>query len=192
MQLPSFIRHVLPSLSLLVLVAVLLAGCGASRAPATAQYNAPQDETVYRARSINLGTMFPTGGLSPDPSVEMNSWARCSGEDCRPQRIWLAFSIRGTSQPGVLSNRDVKIRTSENTHTWPDERRRTTGAENKIPGSAGGELTRISMGLGTFRDIATSQRVSGTLGGENFSLSYEERAPLRAMLAKATGDAPSE
>ena len=176
-------RWTLAALGLLTLTALLLASCGTSRAPATARYQAASDKTVYRARDINLGTMFRTGGLSRDPSVALRSWATCSGEDCKPQRAWLSFVLRGSGRTNIVANRDVKITTDTNTHTWPEERQRQTSAFDITREKSTSEVTRIRMTLKTFRDIANSQqRVSGTLGNEDFTLSYEDRAPLRALL----------
>lgn len=176
----------LPSLALGVLLVAggLVAGCATSRDPATARYRAAQNEMVYRARDISLGTLFPTGGLSRDPIVEMSTWATCSGEGCRPQEVWLSFSIR-RSPSRVLSHRDVKMKTDTEVYTWTQQNRRSSGWNTQSPKS--GEITRLSMELSTFRDIAESRRLSGTLGGEPFSLSYEKRAPLRAMANKMRG-----
>lgn len=192
MRLFSFMDSLL-SAALLALTAVLLAGCATSRPPATELYKQAQNETVYRARAINLGTMFPTGGLSRDPSVALRSWATCSGENCQPRRAWFSFEMRGGGgESRVLSSRDVQIRTEGNVHEWPEERQRTTGESDLAGSGSTGELVRIRMSLSTLRDIAQSQRMSGTLGDEEFSLSYEERAPLRSMLEKASGAGESE
>ncbi|PSQ98627.1 MAG: hypothetical protein BRD48_06515 [Bacteroidetes bacterium QS_9_68_14] len=61
------------SLSLVALAGVLLAGCTTSRVPATARYKPAQNETMYQARRISLGTIFPTGGMSRDLTVSMSS-----------------------------------------------------------------------------------------------------------------------
>ena len=172
------------SLSLIALAGMLLAGCTTSRPSATARYKQTQNETVYRARRISLGTMFPTGGMSRDPEVSMSSWATCDGENCRPQHAWISFNIRGVAgRTNVLSNRDVQMRTAENLHEWPESRDRIQ-SELKAAG-AGSELTRIRMSMSTLRDIAQSKgQVRGQIGEEEFSLSYSARTPLRALLKK--------
>ena len=180
------------SLSLVALAGVLLAGCTTSRAPATARYKPAQNETVYQARRISLGTIFPTGGMSRDPTVSMSSWATCDGEGCRPRRAWFSFNIRGVAgRTNVLSNRDVQMRTGQNLHEWPESRDRIQ-SEMKASG-AGSELTRIRMSMSTLRDIAQSKgTVRGKIGEEEFSLSYSARAPLRALLNKIDSNASQQ
>ena len=166
--------------AVVLLAALFLYGCGTtSSAPATTRYRQGADETIYRARSISLGTMFPTGGLSQDPTVRLQGWATCEGRDCRPQRAWLSFVLRSPNgRSNVVSNRTVSIQTDTEQHRWPESRKRfgNMGEDNS------GELTRIRMSIGTFRDIAESQRRRGQIGTEDFSVSYEDRAPMRALL----------
>lgn len=172
----------LPVLSLL-----LLAGCATSQDPVTVQYQEVEDRTVYRARPINLGTMFPTGGLSRDPVVEMRSWATCSGQDCQPQQAWFAFNLR-RSDSRIVSRRDVRLETDEEVYRWSRDNERFGDWNTQSPRS--GEIVRISMDISMLRDIAESERLSGRLSGERFSLSYEDRAPLRALLERINGQDP--
>lgn len=172
----------LPALSLL-----LLAGCTTSRDSVTVQYQESEDRTVYRARSISLGTLFPTGGLSRDPVVEMRSWATCSGQDCQPQQAWFAFNLRRT-ESRIVSRRDVRLETDEEVYRWSQENERFGEWNAQSPKS--GEIVRISMDISMLRDIAESERLSGRLSGERFSLSYEDRAPLRALLDRMDGQDP--
>lgn len=181
----------LSSLSVLFVAALFMVGCASSREPATARYSASQNEMMYRASDISLGTMFPTGGLSRDPSVALRSWATCSGENCQPQRVWFSFVLRSSmARSNVLASRNVEMVADGNVHEWPEERQQfadrttSTASSMQLPGSSGNELTRISMSLSTLQEIAQADGVSGTFGGEDFSLSYDDRAPLRAFAEK--------
>lgn len=166
----------------LVLVALLLAGCVTSRKPATSQYHAARNETVYRIRPINLGTIFEGSGLGSDPRVSLRSWATCSGQDCRPSAAWISFSLQRTSkQMQITSDRSVTIKTDGNVYTW--EQKNVTGS--RAPTS--GEVARVELDLSALQDVATTKVLNGSIGGSEFSLSREERKPLRALHSMITG-----
>ena len=166
----------------LILSALLLAGCTGSRPPVTARYQSAANETIYRARSIGLGTLFESGGLGQDPRVSLRGWATCSGENCHPREAWLSFSLqRSAKEMQLVSDRSVRIETAQDAYTWN---------QKNVPGSrapTSGEIVRVSLDMATLEDIATTKRFQGTIGGEGFKLSYEEREPLRALYEKASG-----
>lgn len=172
---------------LAMLAAFLWAGCATNRPSATVQYRPGQNEMIYRARPISLGTLFESGGLGQDPRVGLRGWATCPGEGCQPQQAWLSFSLqRAAKQMQLTSDRSVTLRTDHEVYSW--EQKNVVGANAPTHG----EIARVSFQMSTLKDLATSQRVRGTIGTEEFSLSYEEREPLRALYAKATGSASAD
>lgn len=176
-------RASFPKLHLLALLAFLLAGCVTNRAPATARYQSSRNETVFRTRTIGLGTLFESEGFGQDPRVVLNGWARCPGEHCHPNEAWLSFSLRRSAKEmQIVSDRSVTIATDREVYSWQQE----DVAGSRAP--THGEIARISLDMSTLEDIATTQRFRGTIGGEEFSLSREEREPLRALYKKVSGE----
>lgn len=172
---------------LAILAAFLLAGCATNRAPVSVHYRTNQNETVYRTVNIDLGPLFESGGLGQDPRVGMRGWATCPGENCQPREAWLSFSLqRAAKQMQLVSDRSVTLRTDEEVYSW--EQKNVVGSRAPTHG----EIARIALGMDALKDVATAQNVTGTIGSEEFSLSREERAPLRALYEKATADGAEE
>lgn len=184
---PSTPLHRLPLLlAIFALSAALLAGCGSSRPSASANYRQARNEMVYRTRPIDLGALFESGGLGIDPRVSLRGWAACDGENCQPSEAWLSFTLqRGSKEMRVVSDRSVTIKTAEDVYTWQQGDRRNSGNElvQEMRGApTSGEIARVELDWATLKDIATTQEFRGTIGGKDFSLSYDEREPLRAMM----------
>lgn len=157
---------------------LLLAGCASNRESVTSRYLADQDVTTYRTGSIGLGSIFGGSGLGSGSRVSLRGWAQCQGQDCQPSEAWLAFALSGSSRELRLASRSISMRADEQRYDWPQRAvQRPTRTTNPVRG----EIARISMSLGALESIAFAQSVSGTISDEAFTLSYEERQPLRNL-----------
>lgn len=157
---------------------LLSAGCATSSEPLSSSYDDDSDRTRYETRRINLGNMFSGSALGGGVRVNLRGWATCEGQDCQPEQAWLSFTISGSSNTLQIHDRSVTLRTEEEHYSWPQrEVRRPTEQTTSLLG----EVARIALDPDTLEDIATAQDVSGSIGSESFSLSYDQRASLREL-----------
>lgn len=163
---------------LCALTLLLSTGCVSSSELVSISYDDDRDRTRYETRRINLGTMFSGSALGGGARVNLRGWATCQGQECQPEQAWLSFSISGSSNTLQIHDRTVTLRTEEERYSWPQrEVRRPTEQTTPLIG----EVARIALEPDMLEDIATSQNVSGSIGSESFSLSYDQRAPLREL-----------
>lgn len=160
---------------------LLSAGCATSSELVSTSYDDARDVTRYEARRISLGRMFSGNALGGGRYVNLRAWATCRGQGCQPQQAWLSFAISGSANRLQVYDRSITMRTEEERLSWP-QREVKRPAEETSP--LRGKVARIALDPATLETIATAQQVSGAIGNESFSLSYEQRAPLRELAAR--------
>lgn len=172
----------------------VLVGCASSK-PVTARYDATTDQMLYEARDIRAGSMFENYGINSSTNVDVRAWARCHEQGCTPNKVWLGFVADNPRADIQIMNTNVMMRTESGQYTWSNRGSRTP--EQNVMKSRGsreglqtrgtyvrGMFVRVALTLQEFEEIATAKRVSGSIGQETFTLSYESRAPLRKLLER--------
>ncbi len=169
---------------------LLLTGCGTSE-PLTVRYDRLSNMTTYATRDISLGTMFEGYGIDSGMSIDLRARANCREKSCTPDKIWLTFVASNPRSDIHIMNTDVTMATDTEQYTWsngggttPQQKVQVSGGGLQTHGTyVRGEFVRIALSLSELREIATAESVvEGRVGPESFSLSYEERAPLRKLV----------
>ncbi len=162
----------------------LLAGCASTSQPVTERYNALSNETTYRTRAISLGALFEGHGIDSGMRVDLEARASCPGEQCTPDLVWLSFEAVNPKTNIQIGNSAVTMRADEQLYRWTEREGKL--AEQDVT-YVRGTFVRVRLTLPELRQVATAEHVAGTVGPESFSLSYDDRMPLRRLLTLAEG-----
>ncbi|PEN14162.1 hypothetical protein CRI94_03730 [Longibacter salinarum] len=173
-------------LSKLALVLVLLAFAVTACAPSeqvTQSYRGGENAWVYETSSVRLSDVTYSSGLN-EPNFEVDARAECPDTQCPPEEYVLRFRLDSGAERVEITSTDVRLWVDgerldwENPFPYPEDERR----------SVRGTLVQITATKDQFKKIAESEEVRGKLGGFEFTLFYDSRAPFRAMIDKVNPD----
>jgi hypothetical protein len=168
-------------LRLLLLATVLVvAGCATSSEPVEVKYEEASQQTTYITDEIRLDGVDATSGLSKDNRYYLQIEATCPGQDCTPARYVLNFVKEGT-QPIKLTGRDVALTVGTETIQWSDPQNRRVSQTSVI---RNGTFARVRVSPEQLITIGSVSEVSGTVGGINFQIPHQNRAPIRKLLSQ--------
>lgn len=168
-----------------LLVMGLLPGCASGPSVST-NYDASEDATTYRTRSVSLSGLNIGSGYGTGAHVQVRALASCSGQECVPKDVVFVFQVSGSSDLR-MENRAVEL-------TADGKRFRSERQEPDIDRTledidhASGNLASLQLSFDEFRRIAEAEEVSGSLGSSSFSLSYERRSTFRTLVQEVQGE----
>ena len=163
------------------MLVVSVAACGTSE-PVSVDYNERENTTLYSSQTINTGHTLASSNYGSSRTLELRASADCSGADCTPETVRLAFLVTSGSNPVQFPDRSLVVETDEETHEVSQAYRRDAEKTSRV----GRHLLTVEMDFEKFEDIATSENVDMKVGTRSFSLSHDRRATFRAMV-DATG-----
>lgn len=164
----------------LVVPSLLAPGCASTSEPATQRFDTTTNETLYRARPINLGRMFENYGINSAVSIKLETWAKCMGQSCTPDQVWMGFEATGSAEGIQIGDASVTMSTGPDQFRWQE---RGGKMEEQDVTTVRGLFARGAVDLDELATVANAEdNVSGSLGSEAFTLSYEDREPLRRLL----------
>ena len=159
---------------------VLLAGCATSSEPVRVAYDATSNQTTYRTGQMRLSDIEMTSGLQKQNRFYVQVVGQCSGQDCVPSKYFMRFIKQGT-QSVTLGGRDVSLTIGTETITWEDPQTREASQTTTV---RSGTFARIDMSSGQLATVGGVSNVSGSVGGADFSIPYDHRAPIRSLLSR--------
>ncbi len=166
---------------LALLIPLALYGCVASE-PVQVHYDPAIGLSSYESRRIVMGYRAMSAGLASNQRVMWQALASCSGQNCTPDEVTLAF-YNDTSKDLNLDYRRLQLTVDGITHDWQDLGRETEPAHYTVPP---GEFIRVSLARAAFVRLARAQQVEVLLGESGtsvFSVSFAHRAGFRAFAA---------
>lgn len=140
----------------------------------------PSGETTYETREMRLDDFEWTSGLQKKNRFYLQITGSCRGAECVPSQYWLNF-IKEGPQPVTVEGREVTLTVGSETLTWEDPQTRDAGQTSTI---RSGTFLKVDVTSKQLSTIGASRRLTGTIGGERFSVSHRERAPIRALLSR--------
>ena len=165
---------------LFVVVTLVIVGCGTSSQPVQITHSVSSNQTTYETRQIRLSGIQMTEGLERGNRFYMQVVGTCTGEDCVPRSYALNF-IKEGMQPVQLEGRSVSLTIGTETLSWKDPQNRSVNRTSTI---RSGTFAKVEITSKQLTTIGGVNEVTGTVGGEGFSLSHEARAPIRKLMAR--------
>lgn len=171
-------------------VVVFFAGCAGTSEPVRVSYNRSSGETTYETEEMRLEDIQITSGIQQKNRFYVQVSGACTGEDCVPSQFFLRF-IKEGPQPVTTEGREVTLTVGSETLRWEDPQSRETARTSTI---RSGTFTKVDLSSKQLSTIGGGSSVKGTVGGERFSIPYQNRAPIRALLSRLeqTEDESSE
>ena len=168
--------------SFLVAFLMLLALYGCATAESVGvHYDPTADRSSFESDRIVLGYRDMSSGLVSNQRVMWQALASCSGKDCIPDEVTLAF-FNDTSRDLNLDYRRLQVIVDGVSHDWRDLSRVTEPADYRVPQ---GEFLRVSLAGAAFVKVAHAQQVEvlfGETGTSTFTVSFGRRAGFRAFV----------
>jgi hypothetical protein len=143
-------------------------------------YDSSSGATVYETDQVKLDDVNVTSGLSREVEFYLQVVGRCEGRNCAVSQYALIFGKEG-AQPVQLTGRDVTLSIGSETMSWEDPQSRSIDRSSTI---RSGTFARVALSSNQLSTLANVSNVTGTVGDVDFSISHEERAPLRALLSR--------
>jgi len=158
----------------------LFAGCATSSQPVTTTYDSTSNRTTYETGEMRLNGLELTSGLQKRNRFYMQVVGRCKGEDCVPSSYDLHFVKRGP-QPVNLEARTLSLTVGTETLKWNDPQTREVTQTSTV---RSGTFAKVDVSGRQLSTIGNVSNVSGSVGGNSFSISHENRAPIRSLLSR--------
>lgn len=172
-----------------LLIGLLLAGCGSTNRPVRVTYDTADNRTTYRMSTIPVPIESPGAGYgSQFRQLQMSLRARCSGRDCKPQSVLMTLSVGGGAEL-FLGDRTLVITADEERFEWEDPRPdRDTRTERIV-----GVVAQIAIDMKPLLAIVSAERVSGGVGSVVLDIDRRTQERIRTFLVR-TGhlEAPPE
>lgn len=135
---------------------------------------------MYETDPMELDDVNLTSGLSRKDGLYIRVVGQCAGEQCAPSDYTIIFGKDGF-QPVQLQSRDIALSIGSETMSWEDPQSRSVDQGSTI---RSGTFARVDLTAEQLSTLASVSNVRGSVGDVGFSISYEERAPLRALLSR--------
>ena len=168
-----------------LIIVLVAAGCGSSSQPVQVTRTASTNQTAYETRQMRLSGIQLSEGLEKDNRFFMQVVGTCTGQDCVPRSYALHFIKEGL-QPVQLEGRGVTLTIGTETLSWEDPQSRSVNRTSTI---RSGTFAKVEVTSEQLSTIGGVNEVSGTVGGESFSISHDARAPIRQLLARLDQEA---
>lgn len=188
------LRRTVSILLLVTLGGLLLFGCASSSQPVETAYNASANKTTYRTGQMRLSDIEMSTGMQKQNRFYVQVVGQCMGKDCIPSEFTVNFIKQGP-QSVTLGGRDVTMTIGSETITWEDPQTRDVNQTTTI---RSGVFAKIGVSSGQLSTIGAVSSVSGSVGGADFTIPYDNRAPIRTLLSRldkqgntSTGDSSS-
>lgn len=168
----------------------LLMGACASTAESPVQtvYDAKQNRTTYRSRGILISELSHTPDLRPTRWVRLQALGTCTGRACQPSSFALRFLLESNTPMRIFHQR-VVFRTKGRVFEWTKESMRSRYQRKRRPVAGTPRLlAEVRVPPDTLRTLSEAKSLRGQLGSSRFKLSYDDLAPFRKLLTKATGN----
>ncbi len=166
-----------PLTASLVLLIILIAGCATSH---SGQEDGASEEKINFDTGLNVADLrFQNNSLFDPVSFKFRVLAQCNGPDCIPDEAQLEFFVVPGQTRVVLYDLSLTINAGEEKYQWlgPDL--------NYIGGgtSAVGLVKSVPLDKKMLHQIAENINLLGNFAGQEFEWSYENREPIRKLLA---------
>lgn len=177
----------------ILLVGLLMGACASTAdPPVQTAYHAKQNQTIYQSRGILISELSHTSDLRPTRWVRLQALGACTGKACQPSSFALQFLLESNT-PMRIYHQQVVFRTQGRVFEWSKESMRSRYQRKRRPvASTPRLLAEVQVSPDTLRTLAEAKPLRGQLGSTRFKLSYDELAPFRELLTKATGNEPSQ
>lgn len=159
---------------------VLFTGCATSSEPVRVAYDAASNQTTYQTGQMQLSDIEMTSGLQKQNRFYVQVVGQCSGQDCFPSKYRMKFIKQGT-QSVRLEGRGVSLTIGTETITWEDPQTRETTQTTTI---RSGTFAQIEMSSGQLATVGGVSDMSGSVGGTDFTIPHDHRAPIRSLLSR--------
>ena len=162
------------------LILLTLYGCATSE-PVGVRYDPATDKSSFQTNRIIMGYRSLSGGLTSDQRVMWQALASCSGRNCTPDEIAIAF-FNDTSKDLNLDYRRLQMIVDGVTHDWQDLNRLADSGHNSVPP---GEFVRVHLATSAFAKLAKAQKVEilfGETGTSVFTVSLKRRAEFQEFV----------
>ena len=111
---------------------------------------------------------------------------RLNSESDIPEKARLTFHLRPGSNTVYLQSRALSLTAGGETFDWPGREWRNIYDSPPVRG----RITTVRLSYDDLAKIANSKAVEGNLSGQNFEWSYQNREPIRQLIAKIDTEAP--
>lgn len=173
----------------ILLVGLLMGACASiAEPPVQTVYQPKQNRTTYQSRGILISEMSHTSDLRPTRWVRLQALGTCTGKACQPSTFALRFLLESDT-PMRVYDQQVVFRTKGRVFEWTEESMRSRYQRKRRPVAGTPRLlAEVRVPPDTLRTLSEAKPLRGQLGSSQFKLSYDELAPFRKLLKKATGN----
>ena len=174
------------STALLLLIALLIAGCGGGQA-AFQDYDADSGQTTYRTRAYTVSTLSGAN-IGSSKSISLRARGQCTGRGCTPSTLQLIFSASG-NQELQMSGLDGRIVADDARITWSSREaaQGQAGLTNDRVITAIGQFAAIDVSLQQAEQVAAAGSVEGVIGGRSLRIGEGVQTGLQTLLRKIKG-----
>lgn len=172
------------NLLVVVLLSFLVLGCATSSAPVEVSYDTSENQRSFQTQKMPLQDVRLTSGLSKQPRFYLQIEGNCSGEDCKPREFRLNI-IKEGMESIEISGRDLTLTVGTETLEWEDPQNREVSQTVTI---RDGSLVKVNISRQQLVTLGSVSNVHGTVGGTSFSVSHEDRAPIRNLVSRLESD----
>lgn len=167
------------SVCLLCLVFVWFEGC-ASTKPGPGNSQDAGQKSTFKTELITANFSISGGGLSTPVPIQYRARAQCKGVECIPEKAELSFFLEPGPNTVYLDDRTLSIEANGESYYWQGQD--WTNIYHSPP--VLGLIKMVRLKQDELVQIANARKVTGVLAGQNFEWTYQNRAPLRKMIAE--------
>ena len=146
----------------------------------TAKQQAAERSSDFTTGLVPANFKLDNSSLADPAELLYRVDVRLNREDELPQKIKLTFHLRPGSNTVYLQSRSLSLTAGHKTFDWP--KKEWTNIYNSPP--VRGRITTVILSYDDLAKIAGSDTVEGNLSGQNFDWSYQNREPIRQLIAK--------
>lgn len=182
---PRKMLKAIQNIPLFLLAALFIAGCAGSSGSVKISYDEESSKTTYETSEMRLdGFQMSSGLKQTENRYYVQVSGSCEGKDCVPSRYTLDF-IKEGPQPVQIGGRNVTLEIGTEVMRWEDPQSRNVSQTSTIRSGVFASVEVSSKQLST---IGASSKVSGTVGGEQFTIPHRNRSAIRALLSRLETD----
>ena len=171
---------------LLLLIAILIAGCGGGQT-AFQSYDSDSGQTTYRTRAYTVSTISGAN-IGSSKSISLRARGQCTGRGCTPSTLQLIFSASG-NQELQMSGLDGRIVADDARITWSSREaaRGQAGMANNRVITAIGRFAAVDVSLRQVEQVAQASSVEGVIGGRSLRIGEGVQTGLQTLVRKIEG-----
>lgn len=162
----------------LLVVALALTGCTSSE-PIRVNYTSSTNETVYQTSEMRMKTNDYDARSSQRPQFVAQVEGDCSGIECQPGRYDMKISVSSPVRVDI-GIQEMILRVDGKKMTWdgPFDLRTGQGFSPHMRSFS------VPLKPDEVRTLARAEDVEMFLGSTSFTIPYDRREPLRALLKR--------